>query len=147
MEPSQGGFLVARVHQLAGRVFAKLLKNADIQGLNPAQGRILRVLWHHDEVPISVLAEMTSLGNSTLTSMLDRLEEAGYLTRVQAGKDRRKNIIQLTYAGRESQDAFGRVAGEMADCFYRGFSSDEIGAFEGYLQRILLNLEAAEKKG
>lgn len=77
----EGGFLIAKIHQLSGRIFAKIMKKSGIDEINPAQGRILFVLWNKDEIPISELSKKTMLSKSTLTSMLDRLEKAGYVIR------------------------------------------------------------------
>ena len=74
----QGGFLIARIHQLAGRIFTRKLKEYNIE-INPAQGRMMFVLWREGEIPINELAKKTSLGKSTLTSMLDRLEASGFI--------------------------------------------------------------------
>ena len=38
---TQGGYLVSRIHQVGGRLFDKLLAEADIDAFNGAQGRIL----------------------------------------------------------------------------------------------------------
>ena len=92
----EGGFLIAKIHQLSGRIFAKKLKRYQINQINPAQGRILFSLWQKDNISINELANKTALGNSTLTSMLDRLERSGYIKRVPSRKDRRKILIQRT---------------------------------------------------
>lgn len=141
-----GGFLVAKVHQAAGRVFTKKLKQYNLDRINPAQGRILFVLWEQDGLSIQELARKTSLGKSTLTSMLDRLETAGHVKRVPSADDRRKIMIWLTERDRKLRAAYNDVSSDMSEVFYRGFSAREIGAFEEYLNRILANLESAEKK-
>src|SRR5665811_1623465 len=97
----QGGFLVSKIHQLSGRVFARKLREHGIVSINPAQGRILFVLWQEDGISIQELAKRTSLGKSTLTSMIDRLESSGELTRVPAEGDRRKTLICLTQKDRD----------------------------------------------
>ena len=74
----QGGFLIAKIKHLSGRIFARMLKEQEIE-INPSQGRIMFVLWQEDALPISELANRTGLGKSTLTSMLDRLESSGFL--------------------------------------------------------------------
>jgi hypothetical protein len=43
--PSEGGLLIAKVHQVGGRVFARLLRDEGSFPINPAQGRILFALW------------------------------------------------------------------------------------------------------
>ena len=136
----EGGFLVAKIHQLSGRIFTRKLKEHHIDEINPAQGRILFVLWQTDGISINELAKKTSLGKSTLTSMLDRLEEAGYVIRIPSREDRRKILIQRTEKDKNLQDLYNQVSQEMTNLFYEGFSENEIDEFEQYLKRILHNL-------
>jgi DNA-binding MarR family transcriptional regulator len=138
----KGGFLIAKIHHLAGRIFARKLHEHQIE-INPAQGRIMFVLWEKDSMAINELAKRTSLAKSTLTSMLDRLEEAGHVMRVPSDEDRRKILIKRTDKDRAWQETYVQVSGEMSDLFYAGFSAHEIDAFEAYLSRILDNLSAS----
>ena len=137
----EGGFLIAKIHQLSGRIFARMLKEYEVE-INPAQGRIMFVLWKNDEIPISELAKKTSLEKSTLTSMLDRLEEAGYVARVPSQQDRRKILIRRTAKDKAWQKVYVQVSQEMTKLFYRGFSEKEVDEFEHYLRRIFDNLTA-----
>lgn len=139
--PSQGGFLISKIHHLSGRILARKMKEHALDEINPAQGRILFVLWQEDNIPIQKLARKTSLGKSTLTSMLDRLEQAGFVKRAAAEHDRRQSLIARTDKDRHYQAEYNLVSQEMTDLFYKGFRPDEIEAFEGYLERILTNLE------
>lgn len=140
----QGGFLIAKIHQAAGRIFSKKLKAYKLNQINPAQGRILFVLWQSNNISIQELAKKTALSKSTLTGMLDRLEEAGQLRRIPSDEDRRKIIIKLTNEDQKMFDLYAKVSTEMSDLFYKGFSSDEVKRFEASLERILSNLEFAE---
>ncbi|HUU78466.1 MAG TPA: MarR family transcriptional regulator [candidate division Zixibacteria bacterium] len=144
-EQSAVGFLIAKIHQLSGRIFTKLLKNHQIE-INPAQGRIMFVLWREDNITIQKLAKKTSLGKSTLTPMLDRLEEMGYIKRVPSKSDRRKILIQLTEKDRNLQNEYVLISREMTDLFYDNFSTEEITQFESYLQRLFENLQKYESK-
>lgn len=141
----QGGFLIARIHQSAGRIFARKLKEYGLKAINPAQGRILFVLWERDGLPIQELARKTSLGKSTLTSMLDRLEEAGHIRRVPSLDDRRTTTITLTEKDKKLRDLYDKVSDEMITLFYRGLPMEEIDLFERNLDRILDNLRKAER--
>lgn len=142
----QGGFLIAKIHQVSGRIFADKLKRHRIDEINPAQGRILFALWQKDNIPIQELGERTSLEKSTLTSMLDRLEKLGYLVRVPSTEDRRKILIRLTEKNEEMRAAYERVSEDMLDLFYRGLSEEEIQNLEGMLERMLENLIAFERE-
>jgi MarR family transcriptional regulator, organic hydroperoxide resistance regulator len=142
----QGGFLVSKVHQTSGRIFARKLREHGIDEINPAQGRILFVLWKKDGIPIGELAAGTGLDKSTLTSMLDRLEAAGQLVREPCPEDRRKTVIRLTDRNRAMFAAYESVSAEMIELYYRGIPEAEIDAFERTLERILGNLEEATRK-
>jgi len=91
----QAGFLMAKIRQVAGRIFERMLKKCNME-INSAQGRIMFALWQEDGVSINELAKKTQLKKSTLTSMLDRLERMGYVRRQRCQKDRRKILIQRT---------------------------------------------------
>lgn len=140
-ESSQGGFLISRIHHLSGRILTRKMKEHGLAELNPAQGRILFVLWQEANIPIQELANRTSLGKSTLTSMLDRLEKSGFIIRKAAENDRRQTLIARTEKDRRYQAEYDLVSREMTELFYEGFSPSEIETFEGYLERILANLE------
>jgi len=142
----KGGFLISKVHRLAGRVFARMLKDHGIE-INPAQGRILFVLWQEDGIPIRDLARRTALGKSTLTTMLDRLEAAGRVVRERAEADRRVILVKRTEKDRAAQAAYERVSASMTKLFYRGLAQEEVDRFERTLKRILANLTAAEAEG
>lgn len=141
----QGGFLISKIHQLAGRIFARKLKDHRIREINPAQGRVLFALWQQDTIPIQELAKRTALGKSTLTRMLDRLEETGHIVRVFPEEDRRKILIRLTDENKRMKAAYEKVSADMTGLFYEGFDSQEIELFEAFLQRIFDNLAKAEK--
>ncbi len=138
-EIRSGGFLIAKIHQLGGRIFNKILKDYQIE-INSAQGRILFVLWQNKRLAIKELAKKTSLSKSTLTSMLDRLENMNYIKRVHSKTDRRKILIELTEKNRNLSDNFVKISQKMNGIFYKGFSNIEIDIFEEYLSRILSNL-------
>jgi DNA-binding MarR family transcriptional regulator len=141
----QGGFLIGRIHQAARRVFAALLVRHGIR-LNPQQGRVLFVLWREGALPMGEIARRTSLGKSTLTSMIDRLERDGHLRRVSSGEDGRVVLIEPTARDAASQRQYVAASREMTALFYRGFSPTEIDRFEADLARILDNLTRARSR-
>jgi DNA-binding MarR family transcriptional regulator len=136
----EGGFLIAKIHHLAGRIFYRMLKDYGLDEINPGQGRILFALWKEDGIPIQELSRRTQLGKSTLTSMLDRLEASGFLRRVPSREDRRKTLIELTEKNARYQQAYEQVSLAMTRIYYDGFTDSEIDRFESSLRRILDNL-------
>ncbi len=142
----QGGFLIAKVHRTGGRVFARMLRERGLE-INPAQGRILFVLWQEGPMTINEIARRVSLGKSTLTSGIDGLERRGQVVRVRSKEDRRKILIELTPENEGMHALYKEVSAEMTRVFYRGFTSAEITRFEQSLGRILKNLDKSESGG
>lgn len=142
---TKGGFYISRIKQTGTRIFDRMLAASGIDAFNGAQGRILYVLWQNDGISISGLSAQTSLANTTLTSMLDRMEAAVLIVRVPDPKDRRSKLIALTDKAKFLKDDYERISQEMSDLYYIGFTEQEVIQFESYLQRVLTNLETEEK--
>lgn len=140
---TQGGFLITRIKQVGGRVFERILADKKIEAFNGAQGRILYVLWQKNGIPISELSKETGLAMTSLTSMLDRMEAAGLIYRDRGDKDRRKILIYLTDEAKSLEREYNAVTEEISGIYYKGFSKEEIEQLEGYLYRVLENVEDA----
>jgi DNA-binding MarR family transcriptional regulator len=142
--PSQGGFLLSRAHQLSKRVFNHFLMKRGIP-INSGQGRILFVLLKEDGISIQQLAERASLSPSTLTSMLDRMEEDGLVIRRRSHDDRRTVLLFLGDKAQNLRRDYMDISRDMTELFYEGFSREERNDLERYLTRIIHNLEAVER--
>jgi len=145
-DETQGGFLISQIKQISGRIFEKLLVSAGVEAFNGAQGRILYILWQTDCVPIVELSRKTGLAKTTLTSMLDRMEDANLIVRIFDKSDRRQIRIKLTETARKFSDEYDKVSSNMSEIYYAGFSNDEIIEFEDTLRRILRNLNESEDR-
>lgn len=138
---TKGGFLISRIKQVSGRLFDRMLSEADVDAFNGAQGRILYILWQGDGLTISQISAQTSLANTTLTSMLDRMEQSGLIQRSPSPTDRRALRIHLTDKAKSLRQDYDRISQQMNELYYLGFTEEEILQFEGYLTRILNNLQ------
>lgn len=103
------------------------------------------MLWQTENIPIVELARKTGLAKTTLTSMLDRMENAGLVTRVFDKSDRRQIRITLTENARALSDEYEKVSMKMNGIYYAGFTDEEIIAFEKTLLRVLDNLNEKER--
>lgn len=90
-----GGFLVTKIKQLGDRIFEKILREKNIDAFNGAQGRILYVLWQEDGISIRSLSTKCGLAITSLTTMLERMENQGLISRVQSETDKRKTLLYL----------------------------------------------------
>ena len=93
---TNGGFLVTKIKQLGDRIFEKILSEKNIDAFNGAQGRILYVLWQEDGIPIRSLSVKCGLAITSLTTMLEKMENQGLIRRVQSETDKRKTLLFAT---------------------------------------------------
>lgn len=139
---SQGGFLISKVHHVSQRALARRLRERGIDQINAGQGRVLFALWQGDRITLTELAERTALEKSTLTRMIDRLEADQMVRRELPPADRRTVKVVLTERTRSMLGAFAEVSDQLSEQYYRGFTAQEVAAFEGMLERILTNVTA-----
>ena len=101
-------------------------------------------LWQQDRVSINELTKKTQLKKSTLTSMLDRLENMGYILRQRSKEDRRVILIERTDKDKNLESKYVELSQELTKLFYKGFSENQINRFEKDLEQILDNLTQIE---
>jgi DNA-binding MarR family transcriptional regulator len=91
-------FAVYTTHHAFNRVYQPLLLEL---GLTYPQFIAMISLWASDHLTVKELGERLYLRSNTLTPMLKRLEERGYIVRSRNGKDERQVNISLTAAGKK----------------------------------------------
>ena len=69
-------------------------------GLTGPQRLVVRVLGRASELSAGELAAVLHVHQSTLTAILERLEQDGIVSRVSASDDRRRAVLSLTADGR-----------------------------------------------
>jgi DNA-binding MarR family transcriptional regulator len=88
-------FALARSHRALA---AQLLREV---GLFVGQEIMLMQLWEQDGQSQNCLGHTLRLDHSTVAKSVQRLEEAGFVTRSRSEEDRRVTIVSLTPAGRD----------------------------------------------
>lgn len=137
----EGGNLLSQAHQLSGRVFSRVLKECQLDDINPSQGRILYALWKNDLVSQGKLAELTKLDKSSLALTLDRLEADGWIERGTHHADSRMKTVQATEKATALHDHYVKASMKMTEVFYRGIDETARDRFEDTLRTIINNLE------
>ena len=74
-------------------------------GLTYTQYLVMLVLWEGDGVTIKHLADRLGLDSGSVTPLVKRLEEAGYVIRRRDPNDERNRSVELTPQGRALQAA------------------------------------------
>lgn len=138
------GIRMSQIKLLQGRIFQSILSKHLDMDLNTAQTHILFQLWNEDNITISELSRRTDLAKTTLTSMLDRLEQAGWIKRKNNPDNRREIRIILSDNAVQLEKKCYEAFEEMSKINFRGFSQEEKQELDGYLKRLYQNLTEYE---
>ena len=138
---NNGRYLINQIQKISSRKFNELLKEKNIDEFNGSQGVILYSLWNNKELTIKEIVKITGLAKTSLTSMLDRMEEKGLIRRKDNSEDKRSIKIMLTDKAKELEKDYNDISNKMSNIFYKNFSDKEINEIENYLERIISNLE------
>ena len=85
-------------------------------GLTYTQYIVLLVLWEKDGVSVTEIGEKLMLDNGTLSPLLKKMEQAGYVARRRCREDDRVVEITLTEAGRALQEKAKDIPRNVAGC-------------------------------
>lgn len=117
-------FSYYNVNRLFNQFYKESLKSF---GLTYTQYLTLVSLWDKTSQYLNELGSELDLASNTLTPLLKRLEEKGYIIRLKPEKDRRQLIVQLTDEGKILQQ---QVESRLLDCFANFEGLDEDKALE-----------------
>lgn len=73
-------------------------------GLTYTQYIVFLVLWEKDGIPVGEICEKLMLDNGTVSPLLKKMEQAGYISRSRSAEDDRVVVISLTEQGRNLQE-------------------------------------------
>jgi DNA-binding MarR family transcriptional regulator len=99
---------------------------AQLYGLNRTDMRALDVIGRSGPLAPSELARSLGFTTGGITTVLDRLERAGYVRRRPDPTDRRRLLVEVTEATtKRDQAVFGGLIRATVD-FARGYSDDDL---------------------
>lgn len=85
-------------------------------GLTYTQYIVFLVLWERDGLTVGELCEKLMLDNGTLSPLLKKLQQVGYVERKRSEEDDRVVTVTLTEAGRALQEKAKDIPGQVAGC-------------------------------
>ena len=85
-------------------------------GLTYTQYIAMMVLWEHKSITVSDMGKLLYLDSGTLTPLLKKMEQAGWVSRVRSTEDERKVVVSITESGEALQTLLAEVPTQMAGC-------------------------------
>ena len=113
-----------------------------LRPLGYTQYIVFLVLWEKDGLTVGEISEKLLLDNGTLSPLLKKMEQAGYVRRERSREDERVVVITLTEAGRALQEKAKDVPAKVAGCI--DLPPEKAQALYGLLYELLENQKNKE---
>jgi Transcriptional regulators len=127
-------FFVSKAHhKMATQTFERI-------DLCRGQPPVLFALAEQENMTQNELSERLEVTPATMTNLLQRMEAAGYISRLPDAQDKRISRVALTPLGREKLVLSWQLIAEMDEKAFEGFSQQEKAEVNGYLERIHANM-------
>ena len=108
---------------------------AKVMGINPTDLRALKALATRGRMSASEMADVARITRGAMTAALDRIERAGFISRVTSKDDRRGLTIELTDDAREwNRRIWGPVSRDELK-LWETFSTEELEVIHRFLDR------------
>lgn len=133
------GYLLSDSGRLLRRTFDERVRSL---GLTAAQARLLLSLEKFPDNNQVFYAERIEVEPITVTRMVDRMEEAGWVERVADPNDRRARILHLTDKSREIVEPLRVIINGLVADMTEGLSPEEKRTMITLLEKISANLTA-----
>ncbi len=140
-EPQRLGFLLNDATRLLRKRFKA---RATRFGLSMAQWRLLFRLMREEGVPQARLAELLEIEPISVSRLLDRMEEAGWIVRRPCEADRRVRMVYPTDKTRRTYAEIRGIGDELYGEAMAGMSDTERQALLDALRIVVENLSGEE---
>lgn len=137
-------YLVSRASLAVTACLKREFAAASVEGVRPAYLGVLMCLWIEDGLNVLELGRRAGLEPSTMTGLLDRMEQDGLVVRAADPHDRRAHRIQLTDLGRRVREPVLEVVDRTLDGVLEGIPERELARVKTTLRSILANTEKIE---
>ena len=99
----------------------------------------MMVMWEHKSLNVKTLGEYIYLDSGTLTPLLKKLEDKGYIERKKNVEDERNLVISITDKGMKLRDEALSVPQSIGSCI--PLTTEEAAVLYKVLYKILNNLK------
>ncbi len=104
-------------------------------GLTYTQYIVFLVLWERDGITVGELGTKLHLDNGTITPLLKKMQDKGYVTRERSKSDERVVIVSLTDEGRALREEAVKIPASIGKCV--PLEPEEAAALYNLLYKVL----------
>ncbi|MDR3466986.1 MAG: MarR family transcriptional regulator [Xanthobacteraceae bacterium] len=133
---SKPGHLARRFQQIAAAIFHAEVEAAGYD-LTPVQYAALTTIGTHPGLDQATLAGLIAYDRTTITGVVDRLEQKGLLVRQASNRDRRAHELQITAEGRRILNGIEPAVEAAQRIMLRGLTGVEAETFLRLLRKAI----------
>ncbi len=115
-------------------------------GVYRGQPRLLKILLRNDGKSKKELYKEMNLAPPTLSKMVDRLSNSGFVYTEKDKEDQRVTRVYLTNKGKTIMNEVNEAIIDINKVVFAGFSDDELAALQVLLKKMKNNLIAQREK-
>ncbi|MDQ3202390.1 MAG: MarR family transcriptional regulator [Pseudomonadota bacterium] len=128
------GLLLGRAALLKDRIIDT---HMEPHGITAAQFKVLIIMAQMGVDTPAELCRHLSLDSGSMTRMLDRLEQKGFLARQRSEADRRQVRLVLTEQGQQLMDRLPEIGADAMNELAGAITAEELKTLEHILHKIL----------
>ncbi|MNI56532.1 Multidrug resistance operon repressor [compost metagenome] len=133
--------MISKIKEAVNTLIVSELERNGIEGIVPSHGDILVFLYQKDGLSVKELAEKIHRTQPTVTVLVNKLENQGYVKRLKREEDSRITSIMLTEKGIQLKPVFQDISDKINDTIYGGLSETEKRQLEFLLEHIYRRFE------
>ena len=125
-------------------------KNAELKELSKNQPAALMIIGLEKEIMPSTIGIYMGMDRSSLSRMVDSLEEKGFVRRNNDPEDRRKVLVSLTEKGEKCSEILNKISEEMSVELLGLAGDQDFRDFEDSLEtmlRVLSKIDSSISNG
>lgn len=108
----------------ANRYLTALLQEAGLENVVPSHGEILMRLFAEEPIAMQDLAHAIHRDPSTVTVLVRKLIDGGYVSTSKSAADKRVTEVSLTEKGRSMRASFEEISKQLRSAQMEGIDSD-----------------------
>lgn len=121
------------------RKYTPLLNEID---LTYTQYIVMMYFWEKEKSNVKDIGKALLLDSSTLTPLLKKLENKGFITRVRSTLDERNLEVAITEKGKKLRDKALSIPNKMGKCI--NLTEEEATTLYKVINKVLLNTQKEE---
>ena len=136
--------LMSRITEESNKLIVHELEANDVIGIVPSHGGILSLLFAGRAYTMQELAQRIHRTKPTVTVLVGKLVDLGYVTKEKSQEDSRVTYIHLTEQGKALQPIFEKVSDQLNAVVYDGLTEKDAALLQDRLETILNHFSVAK---